>query len=142
MATIKLALEDVGFSVPLNMTFTFHHTTKNNSHKNDTLEPAPARVFNDLIIVNLAYSSLNEITAYLMQRFDKHALKLKNKQADVQDFYQITGMCIKLGRCGGKAGLCEENWEEIKEHFTMMLFEEESTMSETADIEVECYLEG
>ncbi|KAK0267837.1 hypothetical protein LTR35_016011 [Friedmanniomyces endolithicus] len=143
MATLKLAklpAQHVGNSIPMHLFFTFTPTTTAPSSS------ATPRVFNDLIMVNLASSTLDSINAYITERFERNVYKFKTEQgvAAKRDVYEVVGVRIVWGQGGGVMGLEEANWGVIRGRFMEMLLADEEDRGNvmTAGIEVECRLEG
>ncbi|KAK1057988.1 hypothetical protein LTR74_013756 [Friedmanniomyces endolithicus] len=143
MATLKLAklpAQHVGNSIPMHLFFTFTPPTTT------TAKSSAPRVFNDLIMVNLAASTLDSINAYITERFEHNVYKFKTEQgvAAKRDVYEVVGMRMVWGQGDGQVELEEANWGVIRGRFTEMLLadEEDRGNAMTAGIEVECRLEG
>ncbi|KAK0890700.1 hypothetical protein LTR02_014535, partial [Friedmanniomyces endolithicus] len=141
MATLKLAklpAQHVGNSIPMHLFFTFTPTT--------TAKSSAPRVFNDLIMVNLASSTLDSINAYITERFERNVYKFKTELgvAAKRDVYEVVGMRIVWGQGDGQVELEEANWGPIRGRFAEMLGADEEDRGNvmTAGIEVECRLEG
>ncbi|KAK1055662.1 hypothetical protein LTR74_015498 [Friedmanniomyces endolithicus] len=136
MATLKLAklpAQHVGNSIPMHLFFTFTPTTTTTPSSSAT-----PRVFNDLIMINLAHSTLDSINAYITERFERNVYKFKTELgvAAERDVYEVVGMRIEE--------LAEANWGAIRGRFAEMLLADEEDRGNvmTAGIEVECRLEG
>ncbi|KAK0253573.1 hypothetical protein B0A54_16097 [Friedmanniomyces endolithicus] len=128
MATMKLAklpAQHVGNSIPMHLFFTFTPTTTT------TAKSSAPRVFNDLIIT---------------ERFERNVYKFKTEQgvAAKRDVYEVVGMRMVWGQGDGQVELEEANWGAIRGRFAEMLGADEEDRENvmTAEIEVECRLEG
>ncbi|KAK1029415.1 hypothetical protein LTS16_019745 [Friedmanniomyces endolithicus] len=94
MATMKftkLPSQHVGNSIPMPLFFTFTTTTTTTPSSS-----ANPRVFNDLIMVNLAASTLDSLNAYITERFERNVYKFKREQggAAKRDIYEVVGMRV------------------------------------------------
>ncbi|KAK1817039.1 hypothetical protein LTR12_008528 [Friedmanniomyces endolithicus] len=108
MATLKLAklpAQHVGNSIPMHLFFTFTPTTTTTPSSSAT-----PRVFNDLIMINLAHSTLDSINAYITERFERNVYKFKTELgvAAERDVYEVVGMRIVWGRGTGR-----RSWQRL-----------------------------
>ncbi|KAK0364682.1 hypothetical protein LTR91_023682 [Friedmanniomyces endolithicus] len=150
MATLKLAklpAQHVGNSIPMHLFFTFTPTTTTaTTISSSSSSTATPRVLNDLIMINLAHSTLDSINAYITERFERNVYKFKTEQgvAAKRDVYEVVGMRIVWGQGDEQVELAEANWGAIRGRFAEMLGADEEDRGNvmTAGIEVECRLEG
>ncbi|KAK0251378.1 hypothetical protein B0A54_09311 [Friedmanniomyces endolithicus] len=145
MATMKftkLPSQHVGNSIPMPLFFTFTTTTTTTTPSSS----ANPRVFNDLIMVNLAASTLDSLNAYITERFERNVYKFKREQggAAKRDIYEVVGMRVVWGQGEGEVELAEGNWGRIRERFARMLGADEGEGGSvlTGGVEVECRLAG